>query len=106
MRACVRALSPPPSQQHVQMATELVSGGAIQKEVTRMVHVHEQLRDGAGEFELCYSIGVTIVPEGVRNEHDVDGHRHDEEHERHAQQHDRHSVTGVFAEGVPDVACW
>ena len=80
----------PSAGEHLSdLLAELVSRGAVQEEVGRVVDVHEQLGHRAGQLELHGLAQRTLVlPEGPDDERHVHGQRGDQEGEGHGQQHD------------------
>ena len=78
-----------------ELVSELLPGGAVQKEIHRVVDVHQHLGDGARQAELGDTRQVLLegVTEGGRYAGDVHRERCEEEGERDRQQHDRQ--TGV-----------
>ena len=86
-------MSPASTQQQADLAPELLSRGAVEKEVARVVGVHQQLSDGADEFELggARNVELALVPEAGGDQHDVHWQRHREEREGYAQEHHRQS---------------
>ena len=73
-----------------ELVPELLPCGAVQEEVHRMVHVHQQLGDGARQAELGDALQVVLedVAEGGGDVGDVHRQRREQEGEGDRQQHD------------------
>ena len=73
-----------------ELVPELLPRGAVQEEVHRVVHVHQQLGDGARQAELGDALQVVLedVTEGGGDVGDVHRQRREQEGERDRQQHD------------------
>ena len=101
-----RRMSPASTQQETDLAPELLSRGAVEEEVARVVGVHQQLRDGADQFELgrARDVELALVPEAGGDQHDVHGQRHREEREGYAQEHHRQSRAALAAAAAPRAA--
>ena len=73
-----------------ELVPELLSGGAVQEEIHRVVDVHQQFGDGPCQPELGDPLQVVLedITEGRRDVRNIHRQRREEESEGDRQQHD------------------
>ena len=71
--------------------SELLSRGAVQEEVQRVIGVHEQFGDGPGKSEIGMHPDVifVLVPERRGDADNCHRQSRDQERKRYSQKHDR-----------------
>ena len=78
------------THQHQQLLPKLLTSGAVEEKVHRVICVHEHLGDRAGQLEFGGLHDGRIVPgdEGIHDEEGVHGQSGEQECEGDGEQHD------------------